>query len=95
MFTWIDMVLIAIVAAVLTAFVILFLLGATLKERESQAYQEGYYKGYGVRTDLRTRGNKIRALTDEELAKKIVVLDLGEAPYCNPQNAKCWQRTRR
>ena len=80
---------IVIAYMVFALLTILFLLGATLKKREGQAYQEGYRKGYGDRTDPRTRGDKIRALTDAELAKKIVVLDLGEAPYCNPQNAKC------
>ena len=89
MFTWIDMLLIALVAAVVTAFIILFLLGSSLQEREGQAYREGYRKGYGNRTEPRTKGDKIRALTDEELAKKIVVLDLGEAPYCGSDNAKC------
>lgn len=88
MFTWIDMLLAAIIAAIFTVLIILFLFGATILEREGQAYQEGYYKGCGAKRP-RTRGDKIRALTDEELAKKIVVLDLGEAPYCNPQNAKC------
>ena len=56
MFTWIDMLLIALVAVAVTAFTILFLLGSTLQEREGQAYREGYNKGYGNRTDPRTKG---------------------------------------
>lgn len=89
MFTWIDMMLVGIVAAVFSAFVVMFLVGASLQEKEGQAYKEGYRKGYGDRMNPRTNGDKIRTLTDEELAKKIVVLDLGEAPYCGLDNAKC------
>ncbi|MGN1155537.1 MAG: hypothetical protein ACI4TK_05130 [Agathobacter sp.] len=89
MFTWIDMLLMAIVAAAVTAFIILFLLGSTLQEREGQEYQEGYSKGIGNRTEPRTNGDKIRALTDEELAEKILRIDLGEAPYCGTDNARC------
>lgn len=72
MFTWIDMMIVALVAAAFAAFVILFLLGSTLQEREGQAYQEGYYKGYRDRTVLRTNGDKIRAMTDEELGMVIM-----------------------
>lgn len=89
MHTVVTCIIVAIVVAVLTAVVILFMLGATLQEKETKAYQEGYRKGYGDRTNPRTNGDKIRALTDEELAKKIVVLDLGEAPYCGLDNVKC------
>ena len=83
------------VAVIIIAYMIFalitvwFLTGANVQEREKQAYKEGYNKGRRAKSNPRTYGDKIRSLTDEELAKKIVVLDLGEAPYCNPQNAKC------
>jgi hypothetical protein len=79
MFTWIDMLLIAIVVAAVTAFTILFLLGSSLQEREGQAYREGYRKGQGNRTEPSANGDKIRAMTDAELAEKILRIDLGEA----------------
>ena len=86
----VNMVAVIVIAFMIFALLtILILVGANIQEREGQAYQEGYRKGYRDRTTPRTNGDKIRALTDEELAKKIVVLDLGEAPYCGLDNAKC------
>ncbi len=83
------------VAVIIIAYMIFalitiwFLIGANVQEREKQAYKEGYNKGRRAKSNPRTYGEKIRSLTDEELAEKIVVLDLGEAPYCGLDNAKC------
>ncbi len=89
MFTWIDMLLVAIIVAILTVLIILFLFGATILEREEQAYKKGYYKGTKTERKPKSNGDKIRSLTDEELAERIVKLDLGEAPYCGPNNERC------
>lgn len=46
MFTGIDMLIAIIITSVLVAFVCIFILGASINNREGDAYQEGYYKGY-------------------------------------------------
>ena len=90
MFTVVDLGIAAVVGAIVAGFSTLFMLGATLQEREGQAYQEGFYKGHDARTNPRTNGDKIRALRDEELADKIVKLDIDDMiPYCRCDNALC------
>lgn len=83
MFTVVDLGIAAVVGAIIAGFSTLFMLGATLQEREGQVYQEGFYKGHDARTNPRTNGDKIRALRDEELADKIMELDIDDMiPYC-------------
>lgn len=43
----------------------------------------------------KTNGDRIRAMTDEELAEKITALDLGEVPYCSLNDARCNEMAKR
>ena len=72
MFTWIDMLLLGILAIAGTASIILFLLGATLLKREEQAYQEGFNKGRWNKGAPRTNADKIREMSDEDLSMVIM-----------------------
>lgn len=89
MFGIIDIAIIVVITMIGTALTCLFITGATQLNHEEEAYREGYNKGYWNRTDPRTNGDKIRTMTDEELADKILRIDLGEAPYCDSDNVKC------
>lgn len=46
MFSAIDVFLIVIIVFVLTAFSCLFIAGASIKNREGEAYEDGYSKGF-------------------------------------------------
>jgi hypothetical protein len=46
MFTWIDIAIAVLITSVLVGFVCIFMLGVSINNREGEAYQEGYYKGY-------------------------------------------------
>lgn len=84
-----EMIIVAAVSVIGTALICLFITSASKLNHEEEAYQEGYRTGYGDKTIARTKGDEIRAYTDEELAERILKLDLGEAPYCSFNNAEC------
>jgi hypothetical protein len=46
MFTGVQMLIAIIITGMSVAFVCTFVLGASTLNREADAYQEGYYKGY-------------------------------------------------
>lgn len=46
MFGIIDMIICFVIASVLSSFVWMFMCGAQILNREGEAYQEGYYKGF-------------------------------------------------
>ena len=45
-FGLIDIIVTAFLSSAGGVFIALFMLGASLKDRESEAYRKGYYKGF-------------------------------------------------
>ena len=46
MFGLVDVIIFCVITFALTSFVCLFMAGASIQNREEEAYREGYYKGF-------------------------------------------------
>ncbi len=46
MFGIVDVIIFCLITFILTSFVSLFMVGTSINNREGEAYQEGYYKGF-------------------------------------------------
>ena len=46
MFGLVDLIMFCVITFALTSFVCFFMAGASIQNREGEAYKEGYYKGF-------------------------------------------------